>query len=287
MCYNMSAIPVSCVRINIADVLSPTIDIFHQRQYGPTRGPNAEFLDCRTCLAHNQGEPGLGFGTLHNLPAENTSYVANMLLRQGAWGVVWGRFGEQFPAKSTLIMRRYPNDNLENFLDSLQGTFFDIEIGGGTSGVDYKLGLQAAHVTAWLPLLSIIGAEMQLPKVPKEEGVGDRPFLTFELQIQWGRAVGVLIGIVGLELLAIVLVLCGCRGVPLRDHDSYLAVGRLLRTVLNEVEGKSVSTGEDLAKWLHDKKGLKLRYGTRNVDGEYEVDLVKVGTDGFPNGSYR
>lgn len=271
----------------MTDVLSPTIDIFHQRESGSMRARNAEFLDCRTCLAHNQGEQGLGFGTLHNLPAENTSYVANMLLRQGAWGLIWGRFEEQFPAKSTLIIRRYPNDNLENFLDSLQGTFFDLGIGGGTPGVDYKLALQAAHVTAWLPLLSLIGAEMQLPKVPKEVGARDRPFLTFALQIQWSRAVGVLIGIVGLELLAIALVLCSCRGVPLRDHDSYLAVGRLLRTVLNEVEGKSVSTGEDLAKWLDDKKGLKLRYGTRNVDGEYEVDLVKVRADGFPNGSYR
>ncbi|KAH7310850.1 hypothetical protein B0I35DRAFT_79363 [Stachybotrys elegans] len=246
---------------------------------------NATFLDCRTCLAHNGGE-GLGIGTLRNLPAENTSYVENFLLRQGAHSVIWDRFGEQLPAKSTLMIRRYPADNLEDFLDTLQTTFYDLQLGPGDQyGIDYKLGLQAAHVTAWLPLLSIIGAEMQLPKVTKEDGATDQPLLTFALQIQWSRAQGVLGGIMGFQLLAIALVVYSCRGVPLRD-DSYLAIGRLLRTALDEIEGKSIATGQELAKWLNETKGLKLRYGTRSIEGEYEVDMVNVGGK-FPDGLYR
>lgn len=164
----------------------------------------------------------------------------------------------------------------------------------GPSDPDLKLTLQAAHVTAWLPLLAIIGAETQLPRGAKDGGAQEQSCLTFAVENKWRRAVGVLVGILGWEILAIILVVRKCRGVPVRDHDSYFAAGRLLRSSLNKIKGGSMATGVELSKALdadlarhHDRPGL--RYGWQNAaDGGYEADLVKTGGGReFPRGPYK
>lgn len=104
----------------------------------------------------------------------------------------------------------------------------------------------------------------------------------------WGLVVG--------QTLAIAAAYLVCRKVPIRDHDSYLSVARLLRTAMNKVKGESTKSGKDLADILardlaapdahldskehaspdarqdSDNTSKGLKYGPRRVDGG-EVDL--------------
>jgi hypothetical protein len=138
--------------------------------------------------------------------------------------------------------------------------------------------LYTAHLVARLPILAIMGAERQLPRVPRDKGAVERPFVVTSLEVKWTRAAGVLAGILAGQLLAVAVIFYTSRGVPVRDHDSFLSVARLLRTAVNTVEGGSTVSGKDLAESIGETVG-EVRYGTRRVcDAEtererHEVDL--------------
>jgi hypothetical protein len=82
------------------------------------------------------------------------------------------------------------------------------------------------------------------------------------------------------HLLAIGVVSFTCKGVLIRDHDSYLSVARLLRTAVSTIEGRSTDSGKELADRISDGaaevNGAGMRYGTRtksNKDGRQRVEV--------------
>jgi hypothetical protein len=68
------------------------------------------------------------------------------------------------------------------------------------------------------------------------------------LEVRWDRGMGVLGAILAGQLLAVGVVYVYSRGVWVRDHDSFLAIARVLATAVVKGEGRSSDTGEELAK---------------------------------------
>jgi hypothetical protein len=115
-----------------------------------------------------------------------------------------------------------------------------------------------------------MGAERQLPRVPRERGAAELPFVVTSLEVKWTRAAAG-------QLLAVAVVFYAARGVPVRDHDSFLSLARLLRTAVNTVEGGSAAGGEELAESIRETAGGGIRYGTRRVgDAETERERREV-----------
>jgi len=138
--------------------------------------------------------------------------------------------------------------------------------------------LYAANIAARLPILAIMGAEEQLPRVTREEGASEKPFITTCLEVKWERAIGVLAGILVGQLIAIGVVFYASKGVAVRHHDSFFSVARLLRTAMGTVKGRSADTGEQVADSIQETAG-GIRYGMRTVCDDVsgrqwrEVDL--------------
>lgn len=146
--------------------------------------------------------------------------------------------------------------------------------------------LQPAHLAARLPILAILGADMQLPKVTKIPGASERLFIDVRLKVKLKKPIMVLLCIFGGQILAIGVVLFYCRKVFIRDHTSSLSIARLLKTTMEDVEGMSTCTGEELAEHL-DSKGVMMRYGTRRKsDKTLEVDLWDDVEEDFPDAIY-
>jgi hypothetical protein len=151
--------------------------------------------------------------------------------------------------------------------------------------VPMEAKLYAAHLAARLPLLAVIGADIQLPKVTREKGASERPFISVALEVKWRRAVAVLVSLFVGQLIAIAVVKIICRNVFLRDHDSFLSTARLLRTSMQKVEGLSMAPGKEIAEQLY-SKDVVLRYGTREKGDCYELDLCDDSTGRFPDAVY-
>jgi len=221
------------------------------------------------------------------LPAENSSYAAGLLLHFGVFERIF-----EFPSigkqsRDDLGVRQYSSmEKARHFTNGLGSIVPDTD---GRPRLDVPLAaeLYAAHLAARASILSVIGADRDLPKVTQELGVSERPFVNTELGVKWHRAIGVLVGILVGQLVAIVVVLFACRRVFVRDHDSYLSVARLLKTAMGKVEGRTMDTGRELADYLG-AGGQTMTYGTRQCGDEgYEVDLWDNVDDQFPDGSYQ
>jgi hypothetical protein len=75
-------------------------------------------------------------------------------------------------------------------------------------------------------------------------------------------------GLVVVTIVIIVLVKLLTRNVSIPEHDSYLGVAKLLRTAVNQVEGRSAAFRDELARNLHEKPETdRVGYWSRRVDG--------------------
>ncbi|KAK3291976.1 uncharacterized protein B0H64DRAFT_377535 [Chaetomium fimeti] len=94
--------------------------------------------------------------------------------------------------------------------------------------------LHAAHLTARLPLLTVMGAEMQLPRVPKHATAhpAERHLVRIALDVKWAAVVAVMGAIVLGQAVVVGVTVACCRGVILHEHDSVLPVARLLGAVV-------------------------------------------------------
>lgn len=249
-------------------------------------------FECTTCLSDTNNKPGLGTDIFFGQDPENADTIATLLLNFGAYE----RVAQAPPRFGAFAYRFYSSQNMNShFLNDRESNLDN----GATKDaprvrVPDHAELYAAHLTARVPLLPIIGADSQgqLQKATHEFGASERPFISVVLEVKWTRAAGVLVGIICGQIVAIAIVKRMCRNIFLRDHDSFLSVARLLRTVTGEVKGRSTETGKELAaaldKELVRKRGdSKLRYGTRNRGGEYyEADMWLDVNNEFPAGLY-
>ncbi|EMD68531.1 hypothetical protein COCSADRAFT_350137 [Bipolaris sorokiniana ND90Pr] len=144
----------------------------------------------------------------------------------------------------------------------------------------------AKSLTTRLPLLAVLGADIQLPKVTQISGASERLFIDVRLNVKLKEPITVLMCIFGGQVLAIAVAIFYCRKVFIRDYASSLSIARLLKTTMEEVEGMSTCTGEKLMEYL-DRKGVMMRYGTRRKGDEaLEVDLWNDVEDEFPDAIY-
>ncbi|KAF2262562.1 hypothetical protein CC78DRAFT_606095 [Lojkania enalia] len=235
---------------------------------------NATYFECTTCLTDQKNKPGLGSDVLFGLPSVNASMTAGLLLELGAFERVYEDYARG--NGTSFSVRQYPgmNKNLHFMNDRDNAVHSGVEENAPRTSVPLEAELYAAHVAARLPILAIIGADSQLPRVTREKGASERPFVNTVLEVRWKRTVAVLASILAGQVIAIAVVKFMCRRVFIRDHDSYLSLARLMKTVMEKkVVGRSTDSGKDLAQFLKDE-GVIMRYGTRSIeDGYYEVDL--------------
>lgn len=270
-----------------------TTYLYTEQGFEATKNRNATYYECTTCLTDQNDRPGFG-SLLRNLSAENASYAASVLLHFPLYERVYAFYSIDQSTHDNLGIRLYSSMNKTTHFTNDLGNVVPDDKGQPRLGVPLQAELYAAHLAARPAILSIIGAERQLPKVTLEPGASVRPYIKTELQVKWARAIGVLVAILIVQLLGMVFVLFICRKVFVRDHNSILDLARLLRTAMKNTEGSSsVAGGEELAKYMENKENnenfenVRLSYGTREVNGVYEVDLWSDVQNHFRNGLYR
>lgn len=259
---------------------------------------NATIFECTTCLSDTGNKPGLGTNLFFGQAPENASTITSRLLHYGAYERVYEDYSDS--GRSAFATRLYSSQNLNShFLNDRNSALEDGQPDDAPEDAPRvkaaeEVELYAAHLAARLPLLPVIGADSQLPKVTRDPGASERPYVAVALEVKWRRTAGVLIGILFGQIIAIAVVKWMCQKVFLRDHDSFLSVSRLLRTAMldlkkgSSVKAVSTANGEELAAALDERLGgTRLRYGTRNRGGEFlEVDLWHDVDNRFPPASY-
>jgi hypothetical protein len=169
----------------------------------------AVYYECTTCLSDQNNKPGLGTNLLHGFPAENGSYAASVLLRVGAYerafqwpSIVEGtdRDGPDLrlpPStrikpgdKRAAVLQRSVPDSLglrtwsaKNPSQLIERLWTDTHFDSGFPKIESEL--HVAHITARLPILVIMGAERQLPKVTKEDSASELAYIVTMVQVKW------------------------------------------------------------------------------------------------------
>ncbi|KAM7205172.1 hypothetical protein V8F20_003309 [Naviculisporaceae sp. PSN 640] len=247
---------------------------------GTVESRNVTLYECITCLTDSTGAPGFGSSAsgsalFRNLPPSKSLWAANVLLYTGTYERI---YAYSYRPELGLFMRQYSSQQTTlHFLTNLGSWASDKENKDWNEDwyskpVPMMYEVEAAHLTAQLPILSIIGAETQLPRVTKEEGASEQPFTQTRLQVKW-HYVAISLVCIQVILMSLVFAVCWiCKksGVPLPDHDSYLAVAWLFKRAMGQggVEMNSAGTGngERLAAALERDGGL--RYKTASDGGE-------------------
>jgi hypothetical protein len=141
--------------------------------------------------------------------------------------------------------------------------------------------LYISALVARMPLLAIAVADSQLFRSNRDSpNATAKQYAKTSLEVQW-RKVGATIGaiVVG-QLLSIMVVLLYCRSVFIRDN-SYLSTAKLLNTIMTKVEGGSLETGKQLARYLDDSQ-LKVKYGSKTIGERRVVDISHDVEQSFP-----
>ncbi|KAK1833234.1 hypothetical protein QBC39DRAFT_370122 [Podospora conica] len=262
-------------------------DSFAIPNFSPTTDliPSGYLMDCSTCLTDQHGNPAFPPGLLRGLAPSSATFAANTLLHLGTYQI-WKKTPPAATNK-TLSIKRHPWQSKD------VNIFGDRTSRPESPRFVSQTELYTAHITARLPLLTLVGADISLPKVSKIEGAAEHPFTSITLGVRWGRAIGVLAAILAGEVLAVGIVCYFCRNVLVRDHGSYLSVAALLKPALEAVpkgDVRSVDGGLEIAERM---RGVEMRYRTvKTADGCLEVGLLHrgsgiVGDGRFVEGKYR
>jgi hypothetical protein len=265
--------------------------LFRSSEPDQNRWTDGTFYECTTCLTDRFGNPGLDPSAFHGFPGKDLPYAAGMLLRYTSFDILdfAVNLAMSVIAEVADVSRVYYSalsyecrDDDVDFMTDIKALNFKKDANDwDKSPVPLAYELGAAHVVARAPILAIVGAERLLPKVLKEAGASERPYITTSLEVKWAQSFGVVAAILAGQLLTIAAVYFYTgKKVLLRDHDSYLAVARLLRTAVSDrpADGyvvRSTDSGEEIARRLQgDAKVKGLKYGTKtNSSGVAEVDL--------------
>ena len=244
--------------------------------------------ECTTCLTDGLGSPGVSPNVFFNFPSSNFSETINLLLGLGTQSSSFVYNGSTDNSMTAFTYTHYdPSAITEKtrFIDHINKLFKDdFEKDWTQVPIPTSWVLDVAHLTARLPILPIISAEMRLPRILRDPGESAEPFVLTSLEVKWTRAVWILVALMGGQLLMVTVVAFLTRKVPIREHDSYLTVARLMRTAMDTVEGGSMAAAEELAEIIQGKLGAHgIRYGTRMIDqGTRCVDLWEDVERKFP-----
>lgn len=248
---------------------------------GTNESRNVTFYECTTCLTDSTGSPGIttsssGSALFRNLPPSESLWAANALLHTGTFERIYAFYSRP---KLGFYMRQYSSQQTTlHFLSNLSSFASDTRGQDGSQdwyakAVPLKYEVEAAHLTAQLPIMAVMGAETQLPRVTKEQGASEQPFTQTRLQVKW-RYVWISLTCIQVILLSLVVAVCWiCKkeATPLPDHDSYLSFAWLLKTAMVEHghEVPSEADGERLAEGLGKFGSMKYRL-MKTKDGRWE-----------------
>jgi hypothetical protein len=144
----------------------------------------------------------------------------------------------------------------------------NVKDGQNMTNVSEDMALLAAFLTARAPMLALLGAQLELPRVQADESAA--------LKVKWERTICALAGIRVALMLAVAVTFGYCRwlGVVVRDHDSFFSIASLLQTILGSVRDRLriVDGAKAVERYLRDD-GRMLRYGTRRVGGSGNLEL--------------
>ncbi|RYP62383.1 hypothetical protein DL771_009755 [Monosporascus sp. 5C6A] len=234
--------------------LHKTTNVNNQTEYEFGKTVDATLYECKSCLVDQSGNPGLDPNTFHGFPAANIQHAIDVLLTAGvsdAWAQAAVGFSDVLWHRTSAYECQKDDKDFMSDIEAL--SFKNHGKDFYKSAVPLGYELRAAHVVGRGPILAVAGAEKLLPKVLKEEGASERPYITTSLEVKWARSLGVLGAIFIGQLLAIGVVFSyTAKKVILRDHDSYLAMARLLRTAVDNcpAKGRSTDSGEEIARQL-------------------------------------
>ncbi|KAK0668516.1 hypothetical protein QBC41DRAFT_393570 [Cercophora samala] len=151
---------------------------------------NATYFECTSCLSTSSGpsEPRSGLSPSlfsERIPPSNTSFATDMLLGMGTL-----ERRSQYKDTAGLFTRQYSAMNTYAHFVNL--------VGDGTPRRRARSGMPdwylrpvpveeevwVAHLAARLPILGLIGAQRELPRVTKEQGASEKPFVPTALQVK-------------------------------------------------------------------------------------------------------
>ncbi|KAK0716365.1 hypothetical protein B0H67DRAFT_261603 [Lasiosphaeris hirsuta] len=148
-------------------------------------------MECEMCLTDHNGKPAFSDGVLHGLAPDSSSFAANTLLYIGTYQV-W----KKTPSNKILSVKRHAWQSED------VNMFGDHTLSPESSKFMAQTELYVAHITARLPLLTIVGADVSLPRVTKIEGEGalEQPVTSITLEVRWDRTISVLAAILGVVI---------------------------------------------------------------------------------------
>jgi hypothetical protein len=264
-----------------------TEDDFDDEDIGaPDPLRNATFFECRSCLTDEHDTPGIKNGVFETLSVQNTSMIAALLLRVGMLDTLGS---ETTDDSDVFFYREYNSVSFDqDVIGDLtsQTTLIASESGTFTDMAWPLAELYAAHIAARLPILTVLGADQQLPKVTEEPGASPAPFVRTVLEVNWAGALTILALVLAVEIIATACVFFWCRHLFLPDPESYLGMARLLMSSLQGPETRSLDKGKEIAEQLG---GRRIRYRVVQIDDEVRAaDLLDDGSRiGFLDGNYK
>lgn len=234
---------------------------------------NASVFECNTCLSDRLDErlAGIRGNFFRGLSANESVYTMNTLLHLGPNG--YGRPSD-FDEHTLFRWRDMSQAQAGNWFGDFERYIPDTHP-VLTTKISSPTVLYAADLAARVPVLTVMGAEASQPKVLKDEGsAAQRYVVELKLRVVWARAIGVVFAIQGGLLLSTAVVHFYCKNVFLRDHDSFLSVARILASAIVKVEGRTASSGKELARHMQELK-LGMKYGSRKIgEDAFELDLL-------------
>ncbi|KAK3985424.1 hypothetical protein QBC44DRAFT_275230 [Cladorrhinum sp. PSN332] len=266
------------------------------RSFETTFQRNVTLYECTSCLSSSSSSspssaptPGLSATVFSDLiPDSNSSYASDVMLTIGTYERVYTYTSRSdVTPKPGLYIREYSGQDKSTHFLNKAGSDAPITKGGNPLAqgeqpwylkpVPIEEELFVAHLAARLPILTLIGAQSQLPRTTKEKGASEKPFVRTALEVKWPRAIAVVIAINAGALLAVFVIYWGCRSVliPDKGRDSKLTVARFLYGFVGRSLERttSVDTGKEMAKEMKD---VRLMYGVRKTE-ELEDGVRELG----------
>lgn len=247
--------------------------------FGPSRENfYALIFECKTCITHGPGKTGLSTAVLTKHPGHDLINVSHALLsyqvlKHQFYISYWSATGKNPPI---FFMKDYLDDEYAMSIGSILNE---------TLKAIPELEVKMANLAARRPILTIIGAQVKLPHIKADPAAKEEPIIITKLEVKWERAIGILAGVLGLNVALVLVTWLVSRNVPVIDHQSTLAVARLVRTALSVVETGPIAPTGRLADRVKNVSGT-IRYGTRRGTGEYsnlyQLDLWNDVRDEFP-----
>ncbi|KAK3349541.1 hypothetical protein B0T25DRAFT_504738 [Lasiosphaeria hispida] len=238
--------------------LTTAIIVDAEKQSNETGRYDCLYFECDSCLS---GTDSITPPSFNGLSPENSTYVSNILLMLGAFQADSDFVDETY---STVFRPYIINSGLTTLLTNLgfSKDFLDVSN-------DFRPLREVPHLVARLPILAMVGAEGELPKIKLVNESSTVETVYTKLGVRWERAISVLVAILGGQIVVSAAVLFWCKQVFIPDYRSPVSTANLLKTIVGPAELSGVEEMSELATILEaEKKPIEYRSKT-GEDGQW------------------